>query len=64
MKSMTYTVLEFHAYDKVKVVRYFCTTTNFSRTYVRMYSNFSNPDCFYCALVSCLVLSSKISSEQ
>ena len=37
MKSMTYTVLESHAYDNVLIINYFCTTTNFSRTYVRMH---------------------------
>ena len=41
---MIYTVLESHAYDNVLVMRYFCTTTNFSHTYVRTYSDLSNPD--------------------
>ena len=40
---MTYTALESHAYDNVLVIKYFCTTTYFSLTYVRTYSNLSNP---------------------
>ena len=40
---MTYTVLESHAYDIELVIKYFCTTTNFSCTYVHTYSDFSNP---------------------
>ena len=35
MKSMTYAIFESDAYDNVLVVKYFCTTTNFSCTYVR-----------------------------
>ena len=35
MKNVTSTVLESHAYDNVLVIKYFCTTNNFSRTYVR-----------------------------
>ena len=42
MKSMTYTVVECEAYDNVLII-YFYTTTNFSRTYIRTYSNFSKP---------------------
>ena len=41
---MLYTVLESYAYDKVLVIKYFCTTTDFSRTHVRTYSDLSNPD--------------------
>ena len=40
---MTYTTLESHAYDNVIVTNYFRTTTNFSHTYVRTYSDLSNP---------------------
>ena len=42
-KNMAYTVLESHAYNNVLVIKYFCTTTKFSLTHVRRYSNFSNP---------------------
>ena len=43
MKSMTYTVLECYAYDNVLILKYVCTTTTFSRNYVRRHSDLSNP---------------------
>ena len=43
MKNVTSTVLESHAYDNVLVIKYFCTTNNFSRTYVHTYNDLSNP---------------------
>ena len=45
MKIMTYTVLEPYAYDNILVIKYFCTTTNFSCTYVYAYNDLSKPDC-------------------
>ena len=47
---MTYTVLESHAYDSVLVIKYFCTTTNFSLTYVHTYKDFSNSSLFNATL--------------
>ena len=46
IKGMTNTILESHAYDNVLVIKYFCTTTIFSRIYVHKYSDFSNPGLF------------------
>ena len=46
IKGMTYTIFESHAYDNVLVIKYFCTTTIFSRIYVHKYSDFSNPGLF------------------
>ena len=44
MNSMSYTALESYAYHNALVKKYFSTTTNFSRTYLRTYSDVSNPD--------------------
>ena len=43
MKSMAHTVLQTYAYDNVLVIKYFCTTINFWRLYIRAYSDLSNP---------------------
>ena len=43
MKSMTYAALEIYGYDNVLVIKYFCTTIDFSSTYVRTYRYLSNP---------------------
>ena len=41
---MAYTVLHSHAYGNVLVIKYFYKTANFWRTYVRTYSDLSNPE--------------------
>ena len=46
MKSITCTVLESYVYDNVLVIKYFCTTTNFSYTYVCTNNDLSNPALF------------------
>lgn len=42
MKSVAYIVLQSYAYYNKLVVKYFCTTTNFWRTYIHAYSDLSN----------------------
>ena len=39
-----YTALELYAYNNVLVVKYFCTTTNFSYTYIRTQYDLLNPE--------------------
>ena len=58
-KNMAYTVLESHAYNNVLVIKYFCTTTNFSFTHVRRYSDFSNPGLFNATLRGQLLFKKK-----
>ena len=43
MKSIAYIVLQTYVYDSVLGIKYFCTTTNFWRLYIRRYINLSNP---------------------
>ena len=46
MKSMKYAALESRAYDNAPVIKYFVQPPIFHvRTYVRMYSDLSNPAC-------------------
>ena len=51
---MTYTVLESRAYDNVVVKKYFCTATNFSRSYVCTYCDLSNPGLGINSLAKCV----------
>ena len=44
MNSMSHTALESYAYHNALVKKYFSRTTNSSRTYLRTYSDVSNPD--------------------
>ena len=50
IKRMAYTVLSSHAYDDVLVTQFFCTTTNFSRSYICTHSDFLNSSLFNATL--------------